>query len=368
MKARAPVALRPLAALTAFVLVAHLLMLQEASLSLLPDKAPIVRVAAINTRTLTPAPTPPDVVSAPPALPVAKKRPPLEKKPPRPTAATPSPMPEAAIASNQGEPLPEQSESTTDPMANSTTTESAPDATAMAPAEPASAASGTRPPDGNNLIATAPASVRLLYNLTGQARKMDYNVRSQVLWQQDGRRYAIRLYVSAFLIGSRSQTSEGEITPQGLAPLRYADKWRGEQAAHFNRETQRITFSANTPDAPLLPGAQDRLSLFIQLGALMAAQPGQLAPGNSLTLQTVSPRDAESWVILSEGEERLNLPIGEVMAFKLTRAPRREFDTRVELWYAPSMNYLPVRIRVTQANGDFIDQELRATEPAEDLK
>jgi len=67
----------------------------------------------------------------------------------------------------------------------------------------------------------------------------------------------------------------------------------------------------------------DRLSLFIQLGALMAAQSGQLAPGNSLTVQTVSPRDAESWVILSEGEERLNLPIGEVMAFKLTRAPRR---------------------------------------------
>ena len=49
--------------------------------------------------------------------------------------------------------------------------------------------------------------------------------------------------------------------------------------------------------------------------------------------------------------------MGEVMAFKLTRAPRREFDTRVELWYAPSMNYLPVRIRVTQANGDFIDQK-----------
>ena len=59
MKAWAPVALRPLAALTALVLAAHLLMLQEASLSLLPDKAPVVRVAAINTRTLTPAPTTP---------------------------------------------------------------------------------------------------------------------------------------------------------------------------------------------------------------------------------------------------------------------------------------------------------------------
>ena len=96
---------------------------------------------------------------------------------------------------------------------------------------------------------------------------MDYNVRGEVLWRRDGRRYAIRLYVSAFLIGARSQTSEGEITPQGLAPLRYADKWRGEQAAHFNRETQRITFSANTPDAPASP--RRAADLFMQLGALV---------------------------------------------------------------------------------------------------
>ena len=47
-----------------------------------------------------------------------------------------------------------------------------------------------------------------------------------------------------------------------------------------------------------------------------------------------------------------------------SRAPRRPFDTRLELWIAPSMNYLPVRIRVTQSNGDFVDQKLRASEPA----
>jgi len=53
-----------------------------------------------------------------------------------------------------------------------------------------------------------------------------------------------------------------------------------------------------------------------------------------------------------------------VITYRFTRAPRRPYDTRLELWIAPSLNYLPVRIRVTQANGDFVDQKLRATEAA----
>ena len=40
------------------------------------------------------------------------------------------------------------------------------------------------------------------------------------------------------------------------------------------------------------------------------------------------------------------------------RKPRREFDQKVEIWYAPSLGYLPVRNRITQQNGDFIDQTL----------
>jgi hypothetical protein len=241
-------------------------------------------------------------------------------------------------------------------------------AAAVAPALAASAAPASPATDSANLSATLPPSARLLYNLVGQARKLDYTARGEVLWRQDGQRYALRLSVSAFLIGSRTQTSEGDITPQGLAPRRYADLWRGEQAAHFNRETQRITFSANTPEAPLLPGAQDRLSLSVQIGALMAANPARMAPGSSLTLQTANTRAAEPWTFTSDGEERLALPFGEVQAFKFSRAPRREYDTRVEVWIAPALNHAAVRIRVTQGNGDFVDQLLRAIEPGDDLK
>lgn len=362
MKTPGPPGLRLLAGLTAAVVAVHLLALQQASMSLSAGDAPALRAVALNTRTvLPPAPEPAPAPTPPPSPPAPA---PKARKPAKPAAAPPS-LPEAPIfQSNLPDPIAERPEPAIDSVASVTPTVAV-SLTETAPA-PTAAASGAEgaPVDGATLNAAVPASVRLLYNLEGQARNLQYTARGEVLWRQDGQRYHLLLTVSAFLIGSRSQTSEGDITPQGLAPRRYADKWRGEQAAHFNRETGRIIFSVNTPEAALLPGAQDRLSLFIQIGALMAADPKRMTAGNRFTLQTVSTREAEPWIITADGEESLPLPGGEVIAYKFSRAPRRPYDTRLELWIAPSLNYLPVRIRVTQSNGDFVDQKLRTSEPA----
>jgi hypothetical protein len=56
------------------------------------------------------------------------------------------------------------------------------------------------------------------------------------------------------------------------------------------------------------------------------------------------------------------LPFGEINAIKLNRKPRREFDQHIELWFAPTLSYLPVRLRITNANGDFVDQLLNTAE------
>ena len=352
--------LRPLAALTAVVLLAHALALHEASLSLSSGDAPAPRAVAMNTRTVPPPPPEP----APAPVPAPRPPAPEAPKPPKPAAPPPAPSEAPVFQSISPDPSVERPESATDSIAYVTPTFAIPPPEA-APASPTNAITADEgaPVDGATLNARVPPPTRLLYNLEGQARNLQYQARGEVLWRHDGREYNLRLTVSAFLIGSRSQMSEGDITPQGLAPRRYADKWRGEQAAHFNRDTGRITFSVNTPDAVLLPGAQDRLSLFIQIPALMAADPKRMEAGNRFTLQTVSTREAEPWIITADGEERLNLPIGDMMAFKFSRAPRRQYDSRLELWLAPELNYLPVRIRVTPANGDFVDQRLRAHEP-----
>jgi hypothetical protein len=209
----------------------------------------------------------------------------------------------------------------------------------------------------------APAA-RLVYDLVGEVRQMQYHAQAELMWRHDGQKYDARLTVSAFLVGSRSQSSEGSITPQGLAPSRFSDKKRrGEQATHFDRARERIVFSANTPEAPLQPGAQDRLSLLLQLSALLAGDPARFGPGATLNIQTAGPREAELWQFTVEGPETLNLAGRPVDTLKLVRQPRKTYDIRVELWLDRAPPHLPMRSRITQTNGDYLDQNLRSVEP-----
>lgn len=205
-----------------------------------------------------------------------------------------------------------------------------------------------------------PRSVRLKY--TVQANKFPYNLNAELLWQQTGESYDARLEFNAFG-QARVQTSRGQITPRGLAPVRFSDKYRSEVAAHFNREQGKVTFSANTPDVPLLTGAQDRLSVLVQLASMIAGAPGDYPQATTIAIQTIGPRDADTWLFTMGSEETLTLPGGEQATLKLVRNPRQEFDQKVELWLAPALGYLPARVRITEPNGDFIDQKWLATEP-----
>jgi hypothetical protein len=205
-----------------------------------------------------------------------------------------------------------------------------------------------------------PAPARLAFDVQGQARRLQYSARAELLWQHDGQRYTARQQISAFLLGSRIQQSTGRIGPEGLQPERFADRRRSEQAAHFDSTQGRVTFSANTPALQVGAGAQDRLSVFLQLGAWIAADPTRFAPGTQITLTTVSARAADRWTFTVEGEETLQVGGSPLPALRLQRLPRKEYDQKAELWLAPSLGYLPARIRLTQANGDFADLLLRS--------
>ena len=203
-----------------------------------------------------------------------------------------------------------------------------------------------------------PASARLDYKMTGSAKGLTYHAQGELLWQHGGGSYNARMTVKALFIGSRTLTSTGQVSPQGLAPSRFSDKSRSEVAAHFEPDKGRVSFSANTPPVPWIEGTQDRVSVFLQLGGMLAGNPAGFAPGSAISTLTVGPRDADYWTFVVEKEELLSLPFGETATLKLSRQPRRDYDQKVELWYAPALGYLPVRSRITQANGDFVDQQL----------
>jgi hypothetical protein len=207
-----------------------------------------------------------------------------------------------------------------------------------------------------------PAPVFLKYQVLGMSKQMNYSAWAEFSWQHDGQRYDSKLEVGAFLLGSRSQTSQGTLGTEGLMPQRFGDKFRTEVASHFQRDKGVISFSNNAPEVPMLKGAQDRLSVVMQIAALLSADPERYPVGTMLSFQTVATRDAEVWLFLVEKSETLQLPYGDVPTIKINRKPRKEFDQAIELWFAPSIDYLPVRLRVTNANGDFVDQQLRKVE------
>ena len=357
---------RTLAAVAAVVVAAHLALLGWVSGAMLrPSESP---AKTFITRTIVVTPPAPPVVEAPkppPPKPVAAA--PKPKPPPRPRPAPAAPEPVAAPAAD---PLPamtaEEPAAAAEPESSATAAGSGDAGQAQAPtpepaaSAPAVASAPTAPP----LTAKLPGSVRLKFAATGQLGSAPMNLFGELEWKQDGQAYDARLSMGALFVTLRSQHSQGTIGPGGIEPTRFSDTRKAEVASHFVRDKGQVVFSNNTPPAALMSGAQDRLSVMLQLGALMAGDPARYTTDGAIAIQTVGTRDADLWIFKIGEEEQLHLPAGDFVARKLTRNARKPYDDTVELWLAPALGYLPVRFKLTQANGDFADMRLREQLPA----
>ena len=200
-----------------------------------------------------------------------------------------------------------------------------------------------------------PPPLHLKYTIRGEIKGFPAYLKGDLQWKQDGKTYDARLEISHFLLGSRIQTSRGELGPQGLEPVRFGDKRGPEVAAHFDRAKSKVTFSANSPDGALLPGTQDHLSVFMQLASMIGGAPASFPEGTAIPFEAVGPRSIETWVFKVGSLEKLVLPGGPIAAVKLTRDAVGSYGTRGEVWLAPTIGYLPVRIRLTESNGDLMD-------------
>ena len=220
----------------------------------------------------------------------------------------------------------------------------------------------------NALVAKAgdfPENIQINYKLTGQERGLNYFASGYLKWQvnpanSSPRNYEAELNVRAFLIGSRVWRSQGVLTGDGLAPKRYSDTWRSERAAHFDPDLRQISFSGNTPSAPLQAGAQDQVSLFIQMAAAVAAQ--NFKTGTELNIQTATSRDAVNWRLTYKSDEPIEVKGERLETQKWVCLPRGKYDSQIELWLSKSHGGMPVRIKITQVSGNFIDMEMRSIE------
>jgi hypothetical protein len=199
--------------------------------------------------------------------------------------------------------------------------------------------------------------VRLDYKLYGELRRLPYHASGELLWRHDGRRYEARMEIGAFLLGSRVQASHGRLASNGLQPQRFADRVRQERLVEFDAPRGEIRFSEGAPAIPWADEVQDQLSVFIQLAALLGSAPQAYPAGTELTLTVVGIYGPQAWRFTFGADEALELPGGTLVARKLSRPSGGGDDPRLEVWLAPALGWLPARIRLSQDNGDFIDQQ-----------
>ncbi|MDO5624959.1 MAG: DUF3108 domain-containing protein [Pseudomonadota bacterium] len=205
-----------------------------------------------------------------------------------------------------------------------------------------------------------PPSTTLDYVVSGRANKLPFTTRAQLQWQHGTTDYRLAWVVNVPLLGPRTQRSEGAVTPAGLVPERYTESARRERSAHLDRAAGRIHFSGGQPSAAWQPDTQDRLSTSLQLGALLAAAPERYRPGTVITVHTSGVRDAEPWQWRVLPDETLQVAGRGVPTARLARLPRKPDDTELQLWLGRTLDYLPVRLRMTDEGNEYIDQRLSA--------
>lgn len=202
----------------------------------------------------------------------------------------------------------------------------------------------------------APAAASLAYRLS---RGAIVGIGSIEWRPMPGGAYDLQLEGSVPLLGTLiTQVSRGRIDGTGLAPERHTDRRlrRGEQAANFDRAAGRISFSGQAPDLPMSPGVQDRVSVMIQLPAIVNAW-GRLPPvGEHVLIRVIGARgDAHVWSLRFEGPQAVDTPGSRVNALRFLREPEGPNDTRAEFWLDPARQHLPVKVVLTDGKGDALE-------------
>ncbi len=327
---------------------------------------PRIEVAYVRELELAP---PPPVAPAPPKAPPAAPRRAARAAPAASAASAPR-LADEAVAVSEPAVLPEAAVLPELAEAASATPPSPPVAaepeaasTPLAAAEAASAPPAAASAPSVGLAFEWPPSTRLSYELSGNVRG-EVHGDAQVEWVRAGTRYQVHLDVTVGLpiapLMTRRMSSDGELTDAGLAPSRYDEDTK---VAFRARRRLTVVFG---PDVVLLPdgrrmerwpGVQDTASQFVQLSWMFTRQPELLRVGGTVEFALALPRNVDRWVYDVLAEEPVYTAFGAVPAFHLKprRLSRAGGELRAEIWFAPQLRYLPVRIRIEQDAQTYID-------------
>lgn len=269
------------------------------------------------------------------------------------TAAAPAPSASEPVALAPAESLPEGS-GTIGPAPLEPEVAATPAGEpAAASAETASSAASAA--EASKALDSWPVDTRLNYRLRGHFRG-DLHGSAWVQWLRQEDRYETRVDIDITLLASLVLTSQGEVAPQGLIPRAYEELRRsGPRAVRLADETITLGDGRRVPRPD---GVQDTASQFVELSHRFATGQEPLEVGRSVSFWMARPGGVDLWTYDIVGRETLQAgALGAIEAFHLK--PRAIVNPRgnitAEMWFAPSLQYLPVRIRVSMGEGTYVD-------------
>ncbi|HIV71544.1 MAG TPA: DUF3108 domain-containing protein [Candidatus Aquabacterium excrementipullorum] len=335
-------------------------------------------------------------LSAPPVV-VAAPMPPS----PAPVVAAAAPEAASAASTPASKPAPEPPASqasapepaASEPVVAALTPASAPQSAASSASEPGdtpptAVAKASAPTDAEAF--EWPLATRVTFKAEGYIRGPIYG-QAQVEWVRQGTRYQVHVDASvgpSFApLGSQRWTSEGDITPAGLEPKRFESI---NKLLISSGTPRRVIFHpgevelADGKREPKLPMVQDPASHYIQLAYQALLDPTLMRVGGTLSMPLAWTRKQDTVVYDIEAREELDTPLGKIDTFRLKPRPlassqkdnekeKQRDEILAEIWIAPSLQYLPIRMLLRQGKANYLDMKMdkmpqqTAAPPAQDV-
>jgi outer membrane biosynthesis protein TonB len=218
-----------------------------------------------------------------------------------------------------------------------------------------------------------PADTRLSYQLGGYYRG-DLHGDAQVQWTrppapdaQPSDRYQVRIDISLGLAKAQ-MTSQGRVRATGLQPQVYEEQLPSRSARSVKLDAQDVQLADGRRiprPAQDLSLVQDAASQFVELGYRFSTGRAVLKQGETISVWLARPGGLDEWVYDIGPAETIYLPLmGAVQTHHLKPRPLETARGSItaEMWIAPSLQHLPVRIKITLNKEAYLDLLVRKIE------
>lgn len=219
----------------------------------------------------------------------------------------------------------------------------------------------TAPASQRRTSASWPERLALDYDVSARFSGIPVRASGQLQWlMRSGGQYEASLAMRLPLVGGRTQRSRGRLLPDGLQPTEFSDQTRRTRRFELDWTALRYRYQRDSEAervGPLQTGTQDRLSLFFELARRLQRQTP--VPDTLWSVPVLGPSGVQAWTLRLRALEQIQTPAGPLAAWRLERHDTQPDDSRLSLWLAEAVHYLPVRILLQEPDGDWADQRLQ---------